>query len=72
MSITLNFSSQGQSVQLSEKELFDLQNAVTFALNGKGRCSKNFGNIHVEANGNISAFTDDRSQPNIQHVETDC
>lgn len=73
MSITLNFSSQGKSIQLSEKELFNLQNAVTFALSGRGIFAKNFGSIRVEASGSVAAFTDAvKSKQTIQRVETDC
>ena len=69
MSITLNFAAQNQSLTLSEKELIDLQNAVTFAIEGKGKINKNFGSIRVETTGTVAAF---RSANNKQHIETDC
>ena len=73
MSITLNFSAQGQSIQFTEKELIDLQNAVTFALNGSGVSNKKFGNIRVETNGGLTAFSGSGNQKqNIQRIETDC
>lgn len=68
MSVTLNFCTQEKTIQLSEKEFLDLHNAVTFVLNGKGRCHKSFGNIRVEASGNLSAFTTEKKQT----IETDC
>lgn len=71
MSITLNFSSQKQSVTLSDKELIDLQNAVTFALEGSGKINKNFGNIRVETSGTIAAFRGSNHQQQ-KRIETDC
>lgn len=73
MGFTLNFSSQKKSIQLSQKELVDLQNAVTFALNGRGIVKKQFGNISVETNGSINAFANSSSENNAApHTETDC
>lgn len=73
MSTTLNFASQNQSVTLSEKELIDLQNAVTFALEGSGKINKNFGSIRVETSGTIAAFRGEKNkQHHKQHIETDC
>lgn len=71
MSITLNFSSQKQSVTLSDKELIDLQNAVTFALEGSGKINKNFGSIRVETSGTIAAFRG-ASHQQQKRIETDC
>lgn len=73
MSITLNFSVQNQSITLSEKELIDLQNAVTFAIEGSGKINKNFGSIRVETSGTIAAFRGaNNSQQSKHHIETDC
>ena len=75
MSITLNFSSQQKSVQLSEKELHDLNNAITFALSGSSISSKKFGSIHVETNGRTTAFSQKQTgakTPTNDVVQTDC
>lgn len=73
MSITLNFAAQKQSVTLSEKELMDLQNAVTFAMEGSGKINKNFGSIRVETSGTVAAFRGaNHPQKNEQRIETDC
>lgn len=73
MSFTLNFSSQNKSIQLSQKELFDLQSAVTFALNGRGVIKKQFGNVCVETSGSINAFANaTNKKQNIPNIETDC
>lgn len=72
MSITLNFSTQKQSVTLSQKELIDLQNAVTFAIEGSGKINKSFGSICVETSGTIAAFRGVNHQQHTNRIETDC
>ena len=75
MSITVNFKTQGKSVELSPKELHDLHNAITFALSGSSISSKTFGAIRVETNGKNVAFsqaqTDSRTTTNAPEL-TDC
>lgn len=57
MSITLNFKTQGKSVELSPKELHDLNSAITFALSGSEISSRTFGSIRVETEGKNVAFS---------------
>lgn len=72
MSVTLHFSQQGQSVEVSEKDLHDLQNAVTFALNGgTSIASKKFGAIRVVTQGINTAFSAGNSQQPVI-IQTDC
>lgn len=72
MSVTLHFSQQGQSVEMSEKDLRNLQDAVTFALNGGASiASKNFGAIRVESQGTNTAFSSKKSNQSAA-IETDC
>lgn len=69
MSITFNFNTQGKSVEVSTKELHDLQNAITFALSGSSISSKTFGAIHVETGGRNTAFSKKQRETQTQ---TDC
>lgn len=75
MGITLNFSSHKKSVQLSEKELHDLNNAITFALSKSSIASRTFGAIHVEKDGRNICFSqkDTSAKPSTNDVvQTDC
>lgn len=75
MGITLNFSSHKKSVQLSEKELHDLNNAIAFALSNSSISSRKFGAIHVETDGRTTAFSQKQTSAknSVENtIVTDC
>jgi hypothetical protein len=78
MSIAAKFTFNGQQLELSETELVQLQEALTFALGGgTSTASKaRFGSIQVERSHNlgksVKAFKQDKGQSEAAPLQTDC
>lgn len=71
MSLKIEFTQQNKTVELSQTDLQNLQQAVTYALNGGERIAmRSFGKIRVLGSGIHQAFNS--QQPNNTIVQTDC
>ncbi|MDZ4262379.1 MAG: hypothetical protein U1B30_08630 [Pseudomonadota bacterium] len=70
MSVTVKFSQQGKTIELSAKEIHDLQQALTFIANGGTRIAeKIFGSVHVKTDGSNHAFSQKHGE---EAHQTDC